>query len=104
MLEKSFGLLFFLKQSKKQKNGAQYIYLRLTVDGISRELSTKRTCEPSRWNSKAGKAFGSKEEVKSLNAYLDTLRSKVLDGKKMLIESDKPVTAESLKNILSGKD
>jgi hypothetical protein len=42
MLEKSFGLLFFLKQPKSQKSGERYVYLRITVDGKPIELSTKR--------------------------------------------------------------
>src|SRR3989442_11118848 len=102
MLEKSFGLLFFLKQSKKQKNGLQYVYLRITVDGVSKELSTKRLWEAIRWSSKAGKARGLKEDARSLNAYLDTLKTKVYEAKRMMLESDKPVTAQAIKNVLAG--
>ena len=104
MLEKSFGLLFFLKQSKNHKKGTRYVYLRITVNGLSKELSTKRLCEPSRWSSEAGKAIGNKEDAKSLNTYLDILKSKVYDARRIMIESNKPVTAEALKNILSGND
>ena len=49
MLEKSLGLLFFLKQSKIEKNESQYVYLRITVDGISKEISTKHL-----WNASGG--------------------------------------------------
>lgn len=35
MLEKSFGLLFFLKQPKTEKRDVRYIYLRITVDWIN---------------------------------------------------------------------
>lgn len=81
-----------------------YLYLRITVDGAVRELSTKRLWEPSRWRSEAGRATGTKEDAKSLNAYLDTLRAKVYDARRMMIEADRPVTAESLKNVLAGKE
>lgn len=81
-----------------------YIYMRITVDGIVRELSTKRLWEPSKWNSKAGRARGIKEDIKTLNTYLDTLRAKVYEVKRMLLEGGKPVTADALKNALSGKD
>lgn len=103
MLEKSFGLLFFLKQPKNHKIGPRCLYLRITVDGAARELSTKRLCEPSRWSSEAGRAIGNKEDAKSLNMYLDTLRAKVYDARRMMLEADKPVTAEALKNVLAGK-
>jgi hypothetical protein len=42
-----------------------------TVDGIPKELSLKRTWEKNRWNNGAGRASGTKEDAKSLNAYLD---------------------------------
>jgi hypothetical protein len=45
MLETSFGLFFFLKQPKNHKTDERYVYLRITVNGISKEISTKRV-----WN------------------------------------------------------
>jgi hypothetical protein len=44
MVEKSFGLLFFLKQPKNQTDDVRFIYLKITVDGKANELSTKRKC------------------------------------------------------------
>ncbi|WP_439490655.1 site-specific integrase [Algoriphagus sp.] len=102
MLEKSFGLLFFLKQSKKSTKKERYVYLRITVDGISKEISTKRLWNPSRWNASAGRAEGNKEDSRTLNAFLDTLSYKALQAKKQLIESDREVTSEALKNVLLG--
>jgi len=104
MLEKSFGLLFFLKQSKNQESNVRYVYLRITVEGISKELSTKRIWEPDRWNQSAGRATGSKEDARILNAYLDVLSNSVFLGKKKIIEANKPVTAEALKNVVLGID
>ena len=51
-------------------------YLRITVDGIAKELSTKRSCDPNRWNSSAEKVSGTREDAKALNTYLDTLQAK----------------------------
>jgi hypothetical protein len=59
MLEKSFGLLF-LKQTKNQNDDLKFIYLKITVDGKSVELSTNRKCDPARWNSQSGRAMGTK--------------------------------------------
>jgi site-specific recombinase XerD len=101
MLEKSFGLLFFLKQSKKQTN-ERYVYFRITVDGVSREISTKRIWLNDRWNQNLGRATGNKEDARSLNAYLGSIAAKVYQAKKSLIDMDKPVTAENLKNKLLG--
>lgn len=64
MLEKSFGLFFFLKQPKNQKRDVRYVYLRITVDGTSKELSTKRLWNADRWNQSSGRATGTKEDAK----------------------------------------
>ncbi len=53
MLEKSFSLLFYLKKPKNYLKGAMPIYLRITVDGIPKEISTGRQCDPIRWNMNA---------------------------------------------------
>src|SRR5688572_8860349 len=103
MMEKSFGLFFFLKQPKNYQTGPKYVYLRLTVDGAARELSTKRLWEPARWSAAAGRATGSKEDAKSLNQYLETLRTKVQEARRSLLEAEKPVTAEALKQVLTGQ-
>jgi hypothetical protein len=66
MLEKSFGLLFFLRKQRNADKGLMYIYLRITVDGISKELSVKRSWDPSKWNGKANRASGNKEDAKLL--------------------------------------
>ena len=46
MLEKSFGLLFFLKQPRNYEGGEMYVYLKITVDGIPKEMSVKRNWDP----------------------------------------------------------
>lgn len=103
MLEKSFGLFFFLKKPKNEKGNARYIYLRLTVDGISKDVATKRQWDNLRWNASAGRATGLKEDAKALNSYLDVMCGKVYQAKKILMDADKLLTAENLKNVLTGQ-
>src|ERR1700761_8886458 len=103
MLEKSFGLFFFLKQPKNQKSDERYIYLRITVDCIPKELSTKRMWSSSKWDQATGKAKGTKEDALKLNAYLDTFRANVYSAKNQLMLAEKQVTAELLKDALTGK-
>jgi hypothetical protein len=72
------------------------------VDGKSKELSTKRKCEASKWNSHAGRAIGNKESIKELNNYLDVLEHQVYQAKRHLTESGKEVSAQSVKGIITG--
>jgi len=103
MLEKSFGLFFFLKQPKNETTIERYVYLRITVDGIARELSTKRQWDPSRWSQDTGRATGSKEDARSLNTYLDIFSNQVYQAKQTLIEARKTISAEAVKNLLTGR-
>src|SRR5688500_5118595 len=102
MLDKSFGLLFYLKKPKNYQKGPLPVYLRITVDGLPKELSTKRRCEPGRWNQGAERAAGTKEEIKAFNAYLDTLQAKAYEAKRLLIETGQPVTAAAIKEKMLG--
>lgn len=104
MLDKSFGLLFYLKKPKNYEKGEIPIYLRITVDGIPKELSVKRACEPSKWIAAAGRAAGNKEAVKALNNYLETFEIKVYEAKRKLVESSKVITASLIKDMLLGND
>jgi site-specific recombinase XerD len=103
-METSFGLLFYLKKSNNFREAEVYIYMRITVDGQSAEISTKRKCKPENWNVAAGRLKGKTDVVKSCNAYLDTLQQKVFEAKRKLIETDKELNAENIKNLLLGKD
>jgi len=47
MLEKSFGLLFFLKQTRNQQQREKFIYLKITVDGKQMNCPQKEgVCRP----------------------------------------------------------
>jgi len=103
-METSFGLLFYLKKLKIFKEDEAYIYIRITVNGSIAELSTKRKCDPRNWNASAGRMNGKTEDVKAFNSYLDTLQQKVFEAKRKLIETDKELTAENIKNLLIGRN
>jgi len=51
-----------------------------------------------------GRAAGSKDSTKNLNAYLDTLQEKVYEIKRKLIDRSKPITAFIIRDTLSGKE
>ncbi|MDN5285031.1 MAG: site-specific integrase [Mucilaginibacter sp.] len=103
MSEKSFGMFYYLKHSKNQKDERKYVYVRITIDGDSRDMSVKRRWITDHWNSQIGRATGNNKEAKELNSYLDIITNKVYRAKSSLIDDDKPVTAETIKNILLGK-
>lgn len=100
----NYSLLFYLKKPKGYLVGPKPIYMRITVSGVPKEISTNRECDPSRWNSKANRASGTKEEVKTLNLYLDALQHKLMNIHLELLKTGVEITAEILKQKFLGKD
>nr|WP_280740000.1 Arm DNA-binding domain-containing protein [Pedobacter borealis] len=45
-----------MKKPKNYQKGVAPIYLRITVSGNRSEVTTGRSCEPSRWNAGIGRA------------------------------------------------
>jgi site-specific recombinase XerD len=102
-MKTTFSLLFYLKRPKNYENGPIPIYLRITVNGKRSETTSGRECLPANWNSNTGRLRGTKEEVRSFNAYLDNLQTQVYEAHKILTESGGAITAELIKNKLLGK-
>ena len=103
-MDKSFGLLFHLKKENKNYDAQLTVYMRITVDGNYCEISTKRKCSSSSWNASAGRMNGKSDETKAFNSYLDTLQQKVFEAKRKLIETDKEISAASIKDLLLGRN
>ncbi|HEY2583614.1 MAG TPA: site-specific integrase [Mucilaginibacter sp.] len=103
-MNKTFGLLFYVKRSKMTENGTAPVYLRVTIDGERIEISSKRNVNPDKWNANGQKLNGTGEEVRSLNNYLKTLEHQVYEIHRHLIEKKLPLTAVNLKNALLKKD
>ncbi|PWS33388.1 recombinase [Pedobacter paludis] len=104
-MKTNLSVLYFLKKPKKFEPGiACFIYLRITVDGKRAEMATNRTCNLERWNSKAGKVTGSRQDDKILNSYLEKVKAEVNALYTKLTLEEKEITAESLKNLFLGKE
>jgi hypothetical protein len=86
---KELWIIVFLKQTKNQNDDLRFIYLKITVDRKSVELSTKRKCEQARWNSQSGRATGIKEsyisETMSVNLTDKERRNSALYSPNQLI-------------------
>jgi len=101
-MNKTLGILFYIKSSKINKHNLVPIYLRITVDGTRVEISTNRQIEVDKWDNLKQRCVGKTELVKSINVYLDTLRTKVYDHQRILIDKNLPVTASAIKDSMLG--
>ncbi len=96
-MSQSFKVLFFLKQGNRCNVKSLPIYVRVTVNGKRSEWSIQRNCDRSKWNQGIGRATGTKEEVKILNAYLDAIQGNIFSIQKEFALRNEPLTAEHVK-------
>lgn len=97
----SVGFLFFLRKPSPFRKGPWLLNLRITVDGIAKELSLKRSWEVSRWDFKKQRASGTKEDAKALNVYIDLILAKAQAARTNMIEKEQHITAQGIKDVLS---
>lgn len=103
-METNYSVLFYLKKPKGWTKGPAPIYMRITVNGDGKEVSTGRQCEPERWCSSAHREKGTKESTKLLNSYLDEWEKKVEECHTIMTKERKKITAITLKLKFTGKE
>lgn len=100
MVTKRFSLLFRIKKPREYQSGNMLVYMRLTIESECSEVSVDREFDPKRWNKRAGRATGTKEDAKSLNDYLDILQVKVHEVYRGLLAMAKELNVGKLKAAL----
>lgn len=90
-------LHFYAKSTKANAEGLLPIYVRLTVDGIRLEYSTKKFIEKSKWSVELSKMRGNTEQARSINNYLDLIKAKILDIQMELIHKNELISIANFK-------
>lgn len=103
-MQSKISILFYVKRTKSTTDGLVPIYMRVTIDGLRVEISTKRYVENGKWLPQAGKVKPTSEEAKATNSYLDALKAKVYDYQTELIRNGLLVNADNMRNKLTGKE
>jgi len=101
-MTKNFNILFHIRKEKANAEGMAPIYCRITVDGKRCELAIKREVAITKWLPSKGYVKGTNEEAQSINKYIDSVRGKVYEHQKLLMDANKRVTAEAIKNSFLG--
>lgn len=102
-MSRRFSLLFYLKKPRNYSGGPVPIYMRISIGGRRTEFATQREADPTKWKAQAGRVNGTKEEVRALNAFLDTLQAKVYEAQRKLVEADENVNVNTIREIIVGK-
>jgi hypothetical protein len=99
----TFRVIFYLKKNKAS-DGKAPIYARITVDGKRAEISVKRSIEEKNWNASQGMVKGNREEIRSLNLFLEQYRSSIVTRYQEMLLQKKIITAEGIKNSFQVTD
>lgn len=95
-------ILFYAKSSRSLKNGLTPIYLRITVDGVRIDINTSKYIDKTKWSAEAGKLKSNSEEARTINSYLDILKSKVFETERDMMNRNITITSETFKNKYLG--
>lgn len=97
----TFGIMFFIR-THRGKDGRAPIYARITVDGKRTELSVKLNVDVNNWNNAKGMAKGKGDEIKTINTYLEQIRSRIVECYQELQIKKKLLTSDAIKNKYLG--
>ncbi len=95
-------LLIYAKTTKANTAGQLPIYIRLTVDGQRYEFSSKKFIEKVKWSAEMSKVKGQSEEARTINSYLDLIKSKILNIQMELLHKNEALTIENFKTRILG--
>src|SRR5688572_19838338 len=100
---KTAKVIFYLKADKANtETGEQPIYCRITVDGKRSNISINRWVHPKRWADTDKLQKARKNEDKELNFYMESIRTRIKEIERELIDSKTLVTSENIKNLYTG--
>ena len=102
MKRATFNILFYVKRTKLLKNGDAPVYLRITLNGDTAEISLKRCIKPTLWDTTRNKAKGASPEATEINDYLSSIRGQLFMHQRELQEAGKQITAKVLLNTFLG--
>ncbi|CAM4070969.1 site-specific integrase [Gillisia limnaea] len=97
------NILFYLKRGRSTPDDISVIYTRITINGKRSEFSTGRQIELRKWSSGSGNAKGNSDESKSINRFLDSIKSKLYDINDRLIRVNQSISSKIIRDIYFGK-
>lgn len=98
MKKTSFSAIFQVSASKARKNGKSPINLIITLNGQRASVSLHKFVNVSEWDNARQRVRGSSEEAKTLNAYLQQVKVKLLRKETELLEKGYIITSTVIRD------
>lgn len=100
----TFSILFWIHAQRTDKNNLSIIYARITVNGKKVIVSLKQKVNVDSWDAKWQKAKGNGNVARSINYYLDEVKSDLVQSYRDLKAELKVVTPQLIKARFLGED
>jgi len=100
--QSTFSVSFYQRTDKKDAKNTAPVFMRVTINGERAEIATNRRIEVDRWGD--GQTIGTTRDAKSLNEYMHSMRTKIYEIHRNLIDRKEFITAKKIKDIYQGKD
>lgn len=100
----TFSILFWIYVKRADKNNSSNIYARITVNGQKINISLKQKVKVDSWDSKRQKAKGNGTSSRTVNYYLDEVKSDLVQSYRDLRTESKVVTPQLVKARFLGED
>ena len=93
----TFGIQFIIRLNKS-KAGLAPLYCRVTINTQRVEISLKKFIDPKNWNPEKGVAKGLRDEIKSLNQFMDQVKAQLIGYYQEMQLERKVITAAAIKD------
>ncbi|MBN2682677.1 MAG: site-specific integrase [Bacteroidales bacterium] len=103
-MEKTFGVIVYLKRSKMNQKGEAPLIGRITVDSKRTEIALHLRVDAERWDNAKNAMKGSREDARVTNLAIAGFKNKITQIFQNLKNEDEIIEAELIKNIYLGKD
>ncbi|MBU3926710.1 MAG: site-specific integrase [Bacteroidetes bacterium] len=102
MERSTFIVLFYIKRTKKLKDGTSPIFARITVNGQRTEFGMQLSIAETLWNKDKGRANGSSKDSRIINSEIESAYLKLHEKRAEIERSGIEVTAQGIKNEYFG--
>ncbi len=99
----TFALFFFIRRTLVNAKGEAPVFLRISVNGTYCEMRIRRSVKAETWSTERGESRGRDKLSKETNAYIDTVRAKMLQIHRKLEMDGATINPQIIKDIFLGK-
>ena len=101
-MSSTFKVLFYLRGNYVNKEGKTSIMIRVTVNSVRVQFSSKIEIEPHLWDIQTNRVRGKSTDIKRINAELDSIRLSITNHYREIADKEATVTAEKVRNAFLG--